>query len=231
MPGHFTFYTRQLEGNLAFFDEQEARHAITALRYTAGQAIHFTDGFGNRYTGNIEKISKNGFTAAVVSVQSDENLPELQLAVGLLKHADRLEWMVEKCTELGVKKLWLMQTTNAIKNRINEERLQRIAVSALKQSHGCRLPHIRLISFNEVLNQPAESRLICHCQSGDELLSASSADLKGDCLVLIGPEGDFTAQEIERAHAAGFRNLSLGSAVLRTETAAMAVAAAYVVHH
>ena len=230
MPGHFTFYTTDIRGDIAVFDESETRHAIQALRYQPGDAVEFTDGLGHLYTGTVLEAAKKTFSVRITETRTPSGLPRLKLGIGLIKHADRLEWLTEKCTELGVEELIFLQTANTEKSRLNTERLQRVAISALKQSHGCRLPVIRSATFAEALSLPAENRLIGHCQqdqNNDE--GAASFALRGDCLVLIGPEGDFTIAEVQQAHAAGFRDLSLGNTVLRTETAGMVVAGVYAV--
>lgn len=227
MPGHFTFYSSHIEGNVAEFDENETRHAIQALRYQAGDGIFFTDGLGNRYSGNINHIEKRRFTAIISQKLQTQGLPELTIAVGIIKHADRLEWLVEKCTELGVKRLVFMQTDNTEKQRLNEERMKKVAVAALKQSQGSRLPILEILPFATVLAESHESRLICHCRNEITIATASKESLAGDCLVLIGPEGDFTSKEVQMAATAGFTAYPLGTLILRTETACMAVSGSY----
>ncbi|MEK0421097.1 MAG: ribosomal methyltransferase RsmE [Bacteroidota bacterium] len=227
MPGHFSFFTQNIQENEAVFDENETRHAIQALRYQQGNEIAFTDGRGNRYTGKISHIEKRTFRAVITGKKTHEDQSRLHIAVGIIKHADRLEWLVEKCTELGVKSIAFMQTRNAEKQRINLERLQKISIAALKQCHGYRLPEIHTIGWEEVLKENHTNRLICHCHDDMQMPAAPQGALSGDCLILLGPEGDFTASEVEQARSAGFLFYSLGTMILRTETACMAVAARY----
>ena len=227
MPGHFTFFTHQIDNGKALFDENESRHALQVLRYGVGSQIEFTDGKGFLYKGRITETSKKFFVAQADEVIEPANLSKLSLAVGIIKHTDRLEWMVEKCCELGVESLILMQTENTVKARVSIERLERICISALKQSHGCRLPKLILEDFKTTVNRSAENRFICHCRAELQNKSAKPNDLKGETLVLIGPEGDFSVEEVKMAHELGFTDLALGNTVLRTETAAMAVAGAY----
>ena len=227
MPGHFTFYTHQIDNGKALFDENESRHALQVLRYGVGSQIEFTDGKGFLYKGRITETGKKFFVAQADEVIEPGNLSKLSLAVGLIKHTDRLEWMVEKCCELGVESLILMQTENTVKARVSIERLERICISALKQSHGCRLPKLILEDFKTTVNRSAENRFICHCRAELQNKSAKPNDLKGETLVLIGPEGDFSVEEVKLAHELGFTDLALGNTVLRTETATMAVAGAY----
>jgi 16S rRNA (uracil1498-N3)-methyltransferase len=227
MPGHFSFFTQNIQNNLAVFDENETRHAIQALRYQQGDEIAFTDGLGNRYKGNISQIEKRAFQVTITHKETPDYQPQLHIAVGIIKHADRLEWLVEKCTELGVKSISLMQTRNSEKSRMNPERLQKVAVAAIKQCHGYRLPEIHMKKWEDALAENHPVRLICHCHSDIQELNTTAEGLTGDCLVLLGPEGDFTREEVQQAIDRGFQFYSLGKLVLRTETACMAVAARY----
>lgn len=231
MPGHFSFFTQEIENQYAVFDENETRHAIHTLRYAEGDTIQFTDGLGNRYSGIIDNIKKNSFNARIVHKAVMKNQGNLSLGVGLIKNADRLEWLVEKCTELGVKQLWFLNTGNSEKRKLNLERLKKIAVAALKQCHGSRLPLLEAVNFTEVLTKKTSDRFICYCNLSENINPADATRLKEDCLVLIGPEGDFTPKEVEQATEAGFCFLSLGPNILRTETACMAVSAIYTIQH
>lgn len=227
MPGHFSFFTQNIQDNLAIFDENETRHAIQALRYGLGDEIYFTDGRGNCYKGNIAHIEKRAFHVAITQTETPAYKTQLHLAIGIIKHADRLEWLVEKCTELGVNRITFMQTRNSEKQRLNMERLQKVSIAALKQSHGYRMPELQMASWEVVLREKHTHRLICHCHTELQSPVAQAAELSGDCLVLLGPEGDFTREEATQAMDAGFQYYSLGPLILRTETACMAVAARY----
>jgi 16S rRNA (uracil1498-N3)-methyltransferase len=227
MPGHFTFYSHAIEGNKALFDENESRHALQVLRYGVGSHIEFTDGKGGIYKGIIAETGKKFFTADIIEINCPKNLPKLTLAIGTIKHTDRLEWLVEKACEFGVEALIFMQTENTVKQRLHTERLERIAISALKQSHNCRLPRMLSEDFKTVIEREAAHRFICHCRAEVKGQIGKFRELNGDTLVLIGPEGDFSFDEVSAAHRSGFHDLSLGAGILRTETAAMAVAAAY----
>lgn len=224
MPGHFSFFTQNIQNNLAVFDENETRHAIQVLRHGLGDEISFTDGLGKRFKGNITHIEKMAFRVAIIHTECPEYQPQLHIAVGIIKQADRLEWLVEKCTELGVKRISFMQTHNSEKQRINLERLQKISIAALKQCHGYRLPEIGTAAWANVLKEKHTNRLICHCHTEIQQPKAAENALSGDCLVLLGPEGDFTQAETEQALAAGFHYYTLGPLILRTETACMAIA-------
>ena len=230
MPGHFTFYTEHIEGNLAVFDAHEHRHAIIALRYKAGDPIAFTNGKGLRCEGFIENVRKDSFTAQISSQETVEQKPALLLACGIIKSSDRMEWMVEKCTECGVKGIYFVATQASERTRLNLDRLRKTSIAALKQSHGAWLPQLEEVNWKTLLALPLSDKYIAALGEtpGSNLQQLQPID-SADRLILIGPEGDFTSEEVQQATAAGYKLLSLGSLVLRTETAAMVAAAHHIV--
>jgi 16S rRNA (uracil1498-N3)-methyltransferase len=219
MPGNFTFFTQNIFDLQAEFDEAESKHMIQVLRYQLNDDIYFTDGLGNKYQGRISEISKKGVKCAVLFKKS-ENQPQLTLGVGIIKNSDRIETLVEKCTELGLKSLYFIQTEKSIRSNLNIDKLKKTAISALKQSNGSWLPQISIIRFKEALSLNFEKKLIAHCQDQDEDLREKIAP---NALVLIGPEGDFSPTEIRLALDSDFKVIQLGHRILRTETAAIAV--------
>jgi len=219
MPGNFTFFTQNIVDLRAEFDESESKHMIQVLRYQLNDDIYFTDGLGNKYQGRISEISKKGVKCAVLSKKS-ENQPQLTLGVGIIKNSDRIEILVEKCTELGLKSLYFIQTEKSIRSNLNTDKLKKTAISALKQSNGAWLPQISIIRFKEVLSLNFENKLIAHCQDQDEDLKEKIAH---NSFVLIGSEGDFSPTEIKLALDSDFKVIQLGQRILRTETAAIAV--------
>lgn len=221
MPGKFTFYSTHWDTNSAFFDESEYRHAILACRYQVGYTIEFTNGEGIIATGKISQISKKEFTAEIIQQEHINRQIEKSLYVGILKHPDRLEWMVEKCAELGVKKLVLMKCDRTEKNKIHQDRLEKIAISALKQSHDAWLMKIAYTSFDEALEQ-VDFAGIAYCDSAENKIPLHQWDAIHP--IFIGPEGDFSKNEINKALEKGFASLDLGKKILRTETAAMVAA-------
>jgi len=225
MPGHFTFYSNKISSGTAYFDETEFKHVIQVLRYTLGSEIWFTDGCGNRYQGEINFIGKKEFTVAIHSALAIDNQPDIVLGIGILKSSDRLEWATEKCTELGVKELWFLKSKNSERAHINLERLSKVAVSAMKQSHGAHLPTLRHLGVEEAFDYSKmyDNRYIAYCDS-EKTNPISACDLPA--VIFIGPEGDFTAAEIEWALKDGFKGIGLGRNILRTETAAVAAVSA-----
>lgn len=223
MPGKFTFYCAEVENNLARFDENEAGHAIRSLRYKQGDQIEFTDGKGHLYLGNIAGVEKKGFTAEITWQSDLQASPGIHVYVGMLKSGDRMEWIVEKCTELGVAGIWFTKTANSERSHVNAARLSKTALAAMKQSHRAWLPATGFIAWPDILKNAPGNRFVAHI-SGK---SFSMIQPKMPVSLLIGPEGDFTETEIRDALTAGFNPFQLGSAVLRAETATIAAVSCF----
>jgi len=225
MPGHFTFYCNRMEGNLAYFDEVESKHAIQVLRYGLGDEIQFTNGQGMRMKGVIEMANKQGFQASVTQTEAVERPSELHILMAILKAGDRMEWACEKITELGVSSFTLFQSDHGERAKVNMERMKKVVLSAMKQSHGSWLPTVEVLPFQEAIKSHPhiKQKYIAHCGVGDKV---SMLEVLTPSAVMIGPEGDFSQNEVESAERAGWLPLNLGEQILRTETAAVAVAAA-----
>lgn len=228
MPGHFTFYVPAENaapetGQIVHFGESEFKHAIRTLRYKERDTIEITNGKGYLCEAEIRDIQKSTFSAEIKTVHFVKRVKKLRLVVGILHNTERMEWLLEKATELGVAELIFVNTERSEKRKINTERLQKIAIGALKQSHGAWLPEIQVLgSFTQVLSGIADSeKYIAYCDAQQQALPVNMAL---ECTFLIGPEGDFSEREISAALASGFRPCLLGDHVLRTETAAVAVA-------
>lgn len=221
MPGHFTFFSDIIQNDLAFFSEQETKHAILVLRYQIGDSIEFTTGNGNYYFGKIVEIQKKSFIA---KVDSFNQVPQriFSLAVGILKSSDRMEWLVEKCSEIGVGQLIFLKSQNGERSKINKEKLKKTAIAAMKQSHGAWLIEIQEMNFEIALNTKHENKYIAYCNS--DIVQSLPLKFGDDSIVFIGPEGDFTLGEIDLAKSNGFQVIGLGSQILRTETAAIVCA-------
>ena len=224
MPGHFTFYCKSIQGEVAFFDETEAKHALQVLRYGLGDEISFSDGVGNLYHGVISKGNKQGFETNITKKTSMARPVGLHVYFSILKSGDRMEWAVEKCTELGVSSMVFFQSQNGERAKVNLDRMQKVAVSAMKQSHGAWMPEISQMGWKEVLGaHPDAGRYIAYCGEQEKV---SVASITLPAAILIGPEGDFSKFEIDEAIQSGWRPLHLGTQILRTETAVVAVASA-----
>jgi len=228
MPGKFTFYSQNLDDNFIFLDETESRHAIQVLRFQVGDTIEVSDGLGKKYSAIVVEVQKRSLKAEILDVSEFKN-SRVRLAVGILKNSDRMEWLVEKCTELGCASIGFFETKNSERSKLNLERLHKTAISAMKQSHGAWIPKIELMDWSQVFSMNVESKFIAYCNL-EESVSVKSqphplADIVGDVVICIGPEGDFSADEFKRAVDCGFKPLSLGDHILRAETAAITACA------
>lgn len=219
MPGHFTFYTELINKEFALFSESESKHISQVLRFQVGDDIEFTDGKGKIFSGKIDTIDKKSVKAIIERVE-EYSSPQVSIAVGILKNSDRMEWLVEKATELGVKSISWMSTDNTERSKLNLEKHKKTAIAAMKQSHTSWIPNIELANFSSVIKSSNHNtRLIAHCSEG--LDSLKTGHFRGSTLILIGPEGDFSSQEVSVALECGFKSIGLGDRILRTETAVL----------
>jgi len=195
-----------------------------------GDIIYVIDGKGNRYKCGIDKLSKRDVECAILSTESNPKSEHITIAIAPTKNRDRLEWMIEKLVEIGVERIILMHTSNTERTRTNLDRLEKKAVSAVKQSLRFYIPEVVELDYTQVLQLEADDKYIAHCydemEKGDperDRLDFDSAqsDSQTKQLILIGPEGDFTTSEVQQAFDAGFKGLDLGEFRLRTETAAI----------
>lgn len=221
MPGHFTFFAEKIEGNFAFFTEQEAKHATLVLRYTVGDKIEFSDGFGSYCFGEIIEANKHGMKAQIEKIEFIQP-SQFTLAVGILKSSDRMEWLVEKCTEIGVGRLVFFRSQNSERTKINLDKLRKTAVSAMKQSHGAWLPIIEETSFEKALEIPSKQKFLAYCDTN--MVSKKPFKFESETVVYIGPEGDFSKSEVELSQIKQVQTIGLGEKILRTETAALVCA-------
>ena len=222
------FYTDQVSGTRACLTTEEMHHAIHVLRRKVGDEIHFTDGKGMLYLGRITEITKKEAWLDVVTAEQQKRQPyQISIAVSPTKSFDRMEWCVEKLTEMGVQRIIPMLCTRAERKKWNQERIRKIAISAMKQSKRAYLPDLAEPMQLRELIQDVPSGMIKYIAVLDYKSVPASVHYKSgsDVLILIGPEGDFTNEEITMATQADFVPLTLGDFRLRTETAAMMAAA------
>ncbi len=214
----------------------EAQHAVRVLRLGAGAELVLVDGRGTLHDAVITEASNHHCRFAVTQSRPQE--PEwhgtIHLAMAPTKNMDRVEWFVEKATEIGLDRLSLLDSQFAERRVVKTERLERVAVAAMKQSHKAWKPVIDELepfaAFVRRVDLP-EQRFIAHCYDASDIAGDTAAAEKPflldvlernrPALVLIGPEGDFSVDEVRKAEAAGFRSVSLGTSRLRTETAAL----------
>ncbi len=218
------FYTTNIQSDLAYFNEEEARHIVQVLRHQVGDTLHFVDGLGTYYQGEIIEARKKKCTLSILHREpayKQRNF-KLQIAIAPTKNISRYEWFLEKATEIGIDQIIPIQCERSERSRLRLDRLEKVLLSAMKQSLKATLPTLLPLSpLREVLENPdlPELRLMAHCAEGEKTLLGENYQAGQDVLVLIGPEGDFSPAEVELALQQGFHPISLGSSRLRTETA------------
>lgn len=224
------FLDTAFDPSLGVLNAEESGHAIKALRIKAGDEIEIGNGRGERFHCAVSVVGKREVQVAVLSAKRAEaDRVQCSIALAPTKNASRFEWFLEKATEMGMDKLIPLQSSRTEHPRVNAARMERICHAASKQSQRSFLPKLQaLLPFTEVTKRPAALKLIAHCvherprMDLSKVLHETSAE---SVLVLIGPEGDFSLEEIEAAVGAGFTEVSLGSQRLRTETAGVYCAA------
>lgn len=231
------FYAPELPIDTRLPDD-EAAHALRVLRMKEGDPLVATDGRGAFYHCTIASTAARRCTLNIEQVTHDERGWQGHICIGVAptKNMDRMEWLAEKATEIGFDRLTLLDCRFSERRVVKTERLERIVVAATKQSHKAWKPCIDdMTSFDAFIAQPFQGqKFIAHCYDMPDLSADAPAATcttphlatlvcpTGDALVLIGPEGDFSTDEVRAAIAAGFVPISLGRSRLRTETAALA---------
>lgn len=223
-------FIAHINGNMAELTPEESWHCTKVLRMKAGETIHLIDGQGNFYTSELNLINEKKCVATITSgPKAQQKHPYyLHLAIAPTKNIDRMEWLVEKAVEIGIDEITFMRCKNSERTVIKEDRLIKIAESAVKQSLQAYVPKINgLTNFTDVINESADLKFIAHCEEGTKKTIKDFEIKNRKILVLIGPEGDFSKEEIAAAKTAGYSELSLGVNRLRTETAGLYVCNAF----
>lgn len=202
---------------------EDSRHALTVLRLQQGDEIDITDGKGHLYIARLGGPGKNQASFEVVSrSEKPRRQASVHLAIAPTKNIDRMEWLVEKCVETGIESIHFMKCARSERKEINLERLQKVAVSALKQSRQVWMPAVHaMVPFKEILELPVQDKFIAMVDESNPVSLRQSLRKNADTLVLVGPEGDFSEEEAAAALDKGFRKVSLGPNRLRTETAGL----------
>ncbi|MBQ8530606.1 MAG: 16S rRNA (uracil(1498)-N(3))-methyltransferase [Parabacteroides sp.] len=218
------FYTPDIALR-AELPEEEAGHCIRVLRLTEGDEILLTDGKGMFYKAAISRAHPKHCEVDILESWQQPALWNFQLhiAVAPTKNMDRMEWFAEKATEIGIDAITCLNCRFSERKEVKPARLEKILVSAMKQSQKATLPVLTgMTDFRTFVTQPFDGRkFIAHCEEGDKKLLKQLYQPGENALVLIGPEGDFSPEEIELALKNGFLPISLGESRLRTETAAL----------
>lgn len=228
------FYIPQLQLNQNELPEDEAHHAIHVLRLKVGDTFEVFDGIGNFAEATMISLGKKACSCEVNQLQLvEKSNHQLHLAIAPPKNADRWDWILEKAVELNVHTIIPLLCERSERKQINEERMHKIVLSASKQSLRYFLPVVKpLIPFQTFIQTKFENALIAHCDLKFERVPISNKiNHQNQTLVMIGPEGDFSSNEIQTAYQLGFSGINLGNLRLRTETAAIAVCAAFQLSH
>jgi 16S rRNA (uracil1498-N3)-methyltransferase len=225
------FYSTQHSDTNIVLENDEANHCRNVLRLRVGDLVNVINGKGTKFTAKIISSDKKGVFLEIIekTVEKQVSLHQLHIAIAPTKNIDRIEWFVEKAVEIGIQEISFLQTKRTERKQINIERIEKIAISAMKQSLKVFLPKIHeLISYDLFLknvNQiPHTNKFIAHLIEDQErkmLKKELVSSQKNESIILIGPEGDFTSEEVNLAIIKGFIPISLGEAKLRTETAGL----------
>ena len=207
------------------FDKDESRHIVKVLRKKVGDLLHITNGKGWLFTAELTNADQKHCSVNIISqnLQLKRNF-HLHLVVAPTKMNDRYEWFLEKATEIGVEEITPIICDNSERKVVKLERFEKIIQSAMKQSLQCYLPRLNApISFNAFINQDYSfHKFIAHCEDTNKRSLKSQLRANENCIILIGPEGDFSLKEIEMALSKNYIPVTLGETRLRTETAAIA---------
>lgn len=221
------FYSIDIDNQQIVFRDEELRH-LSVLRKTIGDLIHSTDGKGNLYSSILLSISKKEAIAKILTCDIKE-LPtnsNIHLLIAPTKQMDRIEWMFEKLVEIGLQKITLIETKHSERHHVNIQRLEKIALSAMKQSLRFYLPSVNPIQpFKDCIVKTNENtvNLFAHCEDQANKINIKDLSIQPNFNyeIFIGPEGDFSSEEIHLAQKEHAIAISLSDFRLRTETAGL----------
>ena len=219
-----TFYSNNISEREISLDENDSRHAIKSLRLKINDSVNVVSGKGELFKTKISDANPKKTILTVSSKEQFKAENPLILAFSPTKNNDRNEWVIEKAIEIGITTCIPVFTQNSERRKWNSIRMNKIAIAAMKQSGRYWLPKIcEPIKFNDfITSMQIKNKFIAHCKNGDKKALSLLANSKEPQLILIGPEGDFTNEEIKLAESNMFIETSLGSNRLRTETACIA---------
>lgn len=220
------FYTPDIIQPTYTLNEEESKHCVRVLRLPVGTLVNLVDGKGGFYIAEISGDNPKKVTLAILSVVEEYQKRNhyLHIAVAPTKNIDRLEWFLEKATELGIDEITPIISDRSERRVVKEDRLNKVITAAVKQSIKAYHPKLNAaISYEAFLKSSFQGdKLIAHCMDqGEKNYIAHLVKPQGQYLILIGPEGDFTLEEVNLALEKGFKALTLGNNRLRTETAAL----------
>ena len=222
-----------IQNNVAILNEDESLHCVKVLRHKVGDIIQVIDGAGMRAIGKIEAAHAK---QCAVSLTNKELVPKnrnyyLHIAIAPTKNIERIEWFVEKAVEIGVDEITFLRCKNSERTVVKDDRTRKVAESAVKQSKQAYLPKLNSVSdFNPFIKSAiADCKLIAHCEEHAKQNIKQHISTNKSTLILIGPEGDFSKDEITLATTLNYLPVALGNSRLRTETAGLYVCNAFAV--
>lgn len=216
------FYQPEVSKGQHFLDEEESRHCVKVLRHSTGDVIEVQDGHGHIFKACITVAHQKKCEFEVLSLEFQE-APSyyIHIAIAPTKNLDRIEWFIEKAVEIGVQEISFVLCKNSERRVLKNDRLERKALSAMKQSGHLYFPKInQLIAYDTFITEVQQTqKFIAHVDFNNPMKLKEEAASNGQYCILIGPEGDFTTDEIALALQENFKKVGLGNSRLRTETA------------
>lgn len=223
------FYIPSVFGNPISLPEDESKHCVRVLRMNIGDTLQIVDGKGTLFTCQITNPHPKHCEVKIVNEVHEfaKRNFHLHIAIAPTKSIDRFEWFLEKATEIGVDVITPLLCEHSERKNLNHDRLERVLIAAMKQSVKAYLPKLNpLTPFNQfITSQHEQQKLIAYCGNYDEPHAKSLIEKGKSILSLIGPEGDFSPQEVDLAKLNGFSTVGLGPSRLRTETAGVVACA------
>jgi 16S rRNA (uracil1498-N3)-methyltransferase len=220
------FYVHDLSNTSIALDEDASKHMIGVLRMEKGEELLLTDGKGKKAQATIVDDHRKKCVVSISSVQTEEqNRNKVAIGISLIKNATRFEWFLEKATEIGIQEVIPLVCTRTEKEKFRFDRMQSILISAMLQSQQCWLPLLHEpTNFEKLMTTTYINKYIAHCLPEQRTSLRDVTKSNESSLILIGPEGDFTPEEIRQALANNFTPVMLGNTRLRTETAGVVAA-------
>ena len=220
-----------IQNNVAILNEDESLHCVKVLRHKVGDIIQVIDGNGTRAIGKIEAAHAKQCAVSLTDkevVKQTRNY-KLHVAIAPTKNIERIEWFVEKAVEIGIDEISFIKCKNSERTVIKDDRLKKVAEAAVKQSQQSYIPKMNpIIDFKEFIKKnSSDVKLIAHCEKESKQHIKKFISTNKTFTVLIGPEGDFTKDEIALALSLNYSPVALGESRLRTETAGLFACGAF----
>lgn len=223
------FYTTAFQGDKAILTEEESLHLSKVLRLKEGSKVLLLDGKGGMFEGEVLIVhQKNTAIGHLRKLPSAAQRPyRLHVAIAPTKMMERLEWFLEKATEIGIDEITPLISKRTERDQVKLQRVEKIVLAAMKQSMNAKMPQLNeATTMSAFLKKDINgATFIAHCIPGDKPLLTKKAIAQTNITVLVGPEGDFTQEEVDAALKAGYEAISLGESRLRAETAGVIVCA------